>query len=323
MLSGHFYHQTTKRIVAAFGSLFNNIVVARKETSGLSNVTRVPIAYAARAKWLTRINEEDELIKPTQVAIRLPRMSFEITSMSPDDSKRVSPLNKFSASTDGGGSVLLRQATPYRIGMQLNIIAKLQDDILQIFEQIIPYFNPSYNLSVFGLDGVNHSIDVPVTLQSVGIQDDFEGDLNTRRTLIYTLDFDLRVTYYGPTIDVSGGKGLIRTTNVHFSDLDKNYLETITTGVADPADTKESHTVTVKTTQFIPDSTDYTLTLTSVDGTFQVGEVIVSTLTATYGTVSSVSGSTLEVTATDGVLIPDEYVIGRTSKAVGKIVSAS
>ena len=195
MLDGvHFYNQTLKKSVAVFGTIFNNLKIVK---TGASE-TRVPLAYGPRSKFLARINQDSSL-EDQKLAIKLPRMSFEITSIDRDSS---SALNKGNLKRfDIAGTELkkdtLRQSVPYTLGMQLNILAKTQDEALQIFEQILPTFVPEYTVAIKDMDGVGNSVDVPIVLTGTTIQDDYEGDFTTRRTIVYTLDFDMKIRFTG------------------------------------------------------------------------------------------------------------------------------
>ena len=195
MLDGvHFYNQTLKKSVAVFGTIFNNLKIVK---TGASE-TRVPLAYGPRSKFLARINQDSSL-EDQKLAIKLPRMSFEITSIDRDSS---SALNKSNVKRfDIAGTELtknvLRQSVPYNLGMQLNILAKTQDEALQIFEQILPTFVPEYTVAIKDMDGVGNSVDVPIVLTGTTIQDDYEGDFTTRRTIVYTLDFQMKIRFTG------------------------------------------------------------------------------------------------------------------------------
>lgn len=320
MFGKYYYHASTKKLVAAFGSLFNNIATAQVGSKNVTAVARCPISYGPRQKWLTRIKEEPDLVnRISEIAIRVPRMSFEITSMVVDDSAKIGKTQTYTLPNKTGGTNVVRQMVPYRIGLQLNILAKNQNDALQILEQIIPYFSPDYTLSIFDLDGTNQSTDVPIVLQSVSLQDDYEGDAMTRRTIVYTLDFEARLRFYGPMIE--GSRGIIRTTNVHFYDRSKNnYTETITTGVPNPEDTAESNTIIARTTDFIAESTSYQINIDTPTGTFVSGEPCYTTLTATSGILTG-AGSNWTITAADGCVTDDDYVVGRQSGAYAKIHS--
>jgi hypothetical protein len=195
MLDGtHYYNQTLKKTVAVFGTVFNNLKIVRK---GVGE-TRVPLAYGPKSKFLARI-EQDSSLEDQKLAIKLPRMSFEITSI---DRNTSNALNKSNIKLfDVAGTELsknvLKQSVPYDIGMQLNIIAKNQDDALQIFEQIIPTFVPEYTVAIKDMEGPGNSVDVPIILNSTSFEDSYEGDFTTRRTLIYTLDFVVKVRFTG------------------------------------------------------------------------------------------------------------------------------
>jgi len=200
MFGTYFYHQRIRNAVAVFGSLFNNLNVVRKNTSGATiSQVKVPLSYAPKRDFLARIdamqNGEDG---ERQIAVKLPRMSFEIVSMSYDAQRQLPKVNNcVIPSTTYGRSTQLFTPVPYNINFQLNVYAKGQDDALQCVEQILPYFTPSYTVTMKPLDdfdGVKE--DVPVSLQGITFSDDFEAALEARRTVIYTLDFEMKISMY-------------------------------------------------------------------------------------------------------------------------------
>jgi hypothetical protein len=236
----YFYHERIRKSVATFGTIFNDIYVQRTASNGaVLNQTKVPLAYAPKDKYLERIRENPSLIDDTKVALKLPRMSFEITSLAYDP-ERILPKNNNYIQAYGTSSTesnKIYSPAPYTIFFSLNIYAKLQDDALQIVEQILPYFNPQYTLTLkplVGFDTIKE--DVPITLQSVSFQDDFEGSLEQRRTIIYTLDFGMRVNFHGPIRRSKVIKSA--TANIHIdkaslltsgADSDGLYVKQITT----------------------------------------------------------------------------------------------
>lgn len=229
MFTGHFYHAITRKSVAVFGTLFNNISVVRKDKNGnVVDFQKVPLAYGPRQKFLTRIDEQMDLNDP-KVAIKLPRMSFEITNLQYDSAASTSIHNKVKTgvSADSRTATFMNNPVPYIIDMQLNIMAKNQDDALQILEQILPTFRPSYTLSVKFVEGAP-SVDVPITLQSVMINDEYEGDFNSRRVLMYTIDFSMKVRYFGDQTD----SAVITKTSIDFNNLtDLSFMsETVVDG---------------------------------------------------------------------------------------------
>ena len=221
MFGGHFYHSKTKKAVALFGRLFNNLYVIRKNSSGaVISQVKVPLSYAPKNKFLERVRENPSLTDDTQVAIKLPRMSFEISSIAYDPQRQLAKVGNFT-STSSDGSTSKRQKffnpVPYSINFQLNAYAKSQDDALQIVEQILPTFNPQYALTIkpFATEFPDFKEDIQVIIQSVSFSDDFEGALEQRRTIIYSLDFEMKLSYHGPIADQS----IIRTSTAKFFDI--------------------------------------------------------------------------------------------------------
>ena len=200
MLSNSYYYNANlKKIVAVFGSLFNNISIAKKVNGKMMGVQRVPISYGPRQKFLTRLASQNEEANG-DIAIQLPRMSFEITSIAYDATSKLNKLNSKLYTIEGttDSKTKVYQATPYRMGMQLNIFARQQDDALQVFEQIVPYFTPEYSVAIKDLEGPGSVTDVPFILTSTTLQDDYEGDFqNSRRTIVYTLEFDVKFKFIG------------------------------------------------------------------------------------------------------------------------------
>lgn len=198
----YFYHQRIRKSVAIFGTLFNNIYVLRKNSSGdVISQVKVPLSYAPKEKYLERIRENPDLDTDTKVALKLPRMSFEITSLTYDAERTLPRTNNFRQTLAGSNTNAIKTFTPapYLISFQLNVYAKTQDDALQVVEQVLPYFNPEYTLTMkpFG-DYDNFLEDVAIGIQGVTFTDDFEGTVEQRRTIIYSLEFEMRTNFYGP-----------------------------------------------------------------------------------------------------------------------------
>ena len=225
MFGDHFYHAILRKSVAVFGTLFNDIKVVRVDSNGIvKDQQRVPLSYGPKQKFLARLDQQANLDDP-KVALKLPRMSFEITNMAYDTTTKTSALNTITTSTTPTTRSTIGQVTPYLVDMQLNIIAKNQDDALQIFEQIVPYFQPTYTVSVKLVDDLDKSFDVPITLTSVTIQDDYEGDMTSRRSLIYTLDFSMKVKFFGPRAE----QGIVTTVSTDINGFDTfGFIEEIT-----------------------------------------------------------------------------------------------
>ena len=204
MFGNYFYHERVRRSVAVFGRVFNDIYVLRKNSSGaVISTVKVPLSYAPKAKFLDRIREQADLAEGQRVALKLPRMSFEIVSYTYDPTRQLQKTTTFTQTgTAADKRSKINTHVPYNISFQLNVYAKTQDDALQIVEQILPYFAPQYNLTMSPLSSYpDLKEDIPITLQSVDFSDDFEGDVASRRTIIYTLTFEMKANFYGPIAD--------------------------------------------------------------------------------------------------------------------------
>lgn len=211
-------------MVAVFGTLFNNISVVRKDANGkVVNITRVPLAYGPKQKFLARLDEQPNL-DDVKVAMKLPRMSFEIITMVYDQSIKTNRNNIITVSDPNNvtSKKAIRTYAPYRMGFQLSIMAKNQDDALQCLEQILPHFQPEFTVTIKDLDELNVKTDVPIVLTGVQMNEDYEGDFTTRRAIIYTLDFETRLRFYGPVSD----RNIIKDILINFKDMNSlNDLE--------------------------------------------------------------------------------------------------
>lgn len=214
MFGSHFYHSTMRKAVAVFGTLFNNISVIRKDGSGgIINQIKVPLAYGPKQKFLARIDNETG--QDASMAIKLPRMAFEITSLELDSTQKLAKRNVIveSHASDVTKKKTIKQQVAYNINMSLYILAKNQDDGLQVVEQILPYFQPEYTVTITPVTGFAYKQDVPIILTGVTLSDDYEGDFITRRALIYQLDFSMKMKFFGPT----SNQGIIREVNIDFN----------------------------------------------------------------------------------------------------------
>lgn len=231
MLNNYFYHAIIRKTVAAFGSLFNDIKIVRKDGDGeVRQISRVPLAYGPTQKFLSRIEAQTDLNDPI-VAIKLPRLSFEITSLTYDSESKINKMNQFKSETiTNGTKKTVYSYAPYRIGLSLSVITKNQDDALQVLEQIIPYFQPEYTITINDLPELGLKHDLPIVLNSVTMTEDYEGDFVTRRAIIYTMDFETRVRFYGPV----SNKDVILTSSVDMNNFDTfGFLEEVTAEATD------------------------------------------------------------------------------------------
>ena len=204
MLGTYFYHEIIRKTIISFGTLFNNIYIRHLNKDGsVADETKVGLSYGPSQKFLAKIQQQADLKKP--IAITLPRMSFEMTSIQYDSTRKTSVTETFKASDDADNTKKVYMPVPYNIGFELSIYAKLSDDVLQIIEQILPFFQPSFNLTVDLVDSIGEKRDVPIVLDSIDMQDDYEGDFSTRRAIIYTLRFTAKTYMFGPIADSTDG----------------------------------------------------------------------------------------------------------------------
>jgi hypothetical protein len=199
MLDQTFYWGTIRKAVIAFGNLFNSITIERKDSTGdVIQGLKVPLAYAGKQKFLARIQQRPNL-EDSSIQIIAPRMAFEMMSMTYDFDRKIAPIQQSRIVNDTSTTLNAQYApTPYNIQMGLYIYVKNQDDGLQIIEQILPYFNPDYNLKLIAIPELAIKNNLPVLLDSVNFEDSYEGSFEDRREIVWTLMFTIKLNFYGP-----------------------------------------------------------------------------------------------------------------------------
>jgi len=200
MFGKHFYHQSLRRLVIAFGTIFNNIVIHRKDSSGnVVQSLKVPLAYSPKEKFITRLDQQADL-DSREVAITLPRMGFEIAGISYDAPRKLQKLGKVRAVKSSSSSIMDYQynPVPYNISFNLYSFTATAEGGLQIIEQIIPFFQPDYTVTINALPELSIKRDIPIVLNSVNYEDTYSGDFRQRRAVIYTLSFTAKSYVFGP-----------------------------------------------------------------------------------------------------------------------------
>ena len=282
----YFYNEILRRTIVSFGTLFNGITVKQTDST-----IRVPLAYGPTQKFLARLEQAPDLNKST--AITLPRMSFEFTGLTYDPSRKVTTTQQYTVKdpTDGKESKKTYMPVPYNMQFELAIMCKLNDDALQIIEQILPYFQPSYNLTVNLVSAIKEKRDIPIVLENITMQDDYEGDFESRRVLLYTLRFTAKTYLFGPVTDAS--KDIITKSTV-------NYLTGTDTS---NADRNLTYSVVPRAIQNYDGTvlTNLAADITATQTTFEVEDG--ASVTASSGSTSvyiDVGGEELYVKAVDG-----------------------
>ena len=260
MLGTQFYHESIRKIIVSFGTMFNKITLVRKDSSGsITQSMKVPLAYGPKEKFLARLRQDADLSKT--VAITLPRIGFEIKNLSYDPTRKLNRVQKFKKVKGAKASQLDTQymPVPYNLDLELYIMAKQSDDALQIVEQILPYFQPDYTLTINDMTDMGIKRDVPVVLSGITYEDSYEGDFTARRALIYTLSFTTKFYLYGP---VTSSK-VIKTVQVdQYTDMpdtspkrEQRYTVTPKPSTADADDDFGFN----ETTSFFVDAKEYDL----------------------------------------------------------------
>jgi hypothetical protein len=193
-----FYHGTTKKLVIAFGGLFGNIFCRTKDKTGVTQkIVKVPIAFAQKEKFIVRLQQDPGLAEDVQIV--LPRLAFEITGLDYDSSRQMNKIHKIKGAI-GERNIFSYMPVPYNVSFALYSFTRTTEDNLQIMEQILPYFTPEMNLSIKMIQTPAITQDIPLTLNSVNTDDQYDGGFEDRRYIITTYSFTMKAFYYGPIL---------------------------------------------------------------------------------------------------------------------------
>lgn len=202
MLGNYFYNEAIRKTVVGFGTLFNNIELKKKDpqTGEILEVEKVPLAYGPKQKFLTRLEQNPNAGVGKNVAIQLPRLYFELTGINYDSARKTSPVQRYRTVINEDGSEVRQQyvPVPYNLDFELGIIAKNQDDGLQILEQILPFFQPNFNITINMIADMDEKKDVLIELNNINYEDDWEDDFLQRRSITWVLSFVAKSYIYGP-----------------------------------------------------------------------------------------------------------------------------
>jgi len=211
----YFYNEIFRKTIIGFGTLFNNISVKHtNESDQTVSLIKIPLAYGPTQKFLARLEQSPNLNKSTQIT--LPRMAFEFTGLTYDASRKVTTTQTFLVKDLKNNTEVKKtyMPVPYNMAFELSIMSKLNDDALQIIEQILPYFQPAYNISIKLIEPIDEKRDIPIILENITMEDDYEGDFTTRRVLSYTLRFTAKTYLFGPT--TTSTKDIIKKATISF-----------------------------------------------------------------------------------------------------------
>ena len=221
MFGTYFYNESMRRMTIGFGQIFNNIQIKRKNDAGkIIQTIRVPLAYGPKEKFLVRLDQQSSL-NNREFAITLPRMGFEISNIAYDPTRKLTRIQKFKqVKSNKDGKVLDFNYTPvpYNISYNLYSFTASAEAGLQIIEQILPFFQPDFTVTINAIPDLNIKRDIPIILNSVNYEDTYSGDFQTRRAVIYTLNFTAKTYLFGP----STSQKVIKTVQTdQYSDTDR------------------------------------------------------------------------------------------------------
>ena len=261
MFGEHFYHKKIRNTVIAFGTIFNNVNIKRLDSSGnpIQNI-KVPLSYSPKEKFLARLDAQQDLTgDDSSVAITLPRMSFEVTGYSYDGGRKLNKNQKITKVTTNADTTKMNSQympVPYDVSFSLSVYVANSDDGLQIIEQILPYFQPDYTVTMIEDRTMDTKRDIPFILNNVDYEDSYTGSLTTSRRIIYTLTFTAKIYLFGP-ISTSA---VIKTVSADlYSDTGSNAprVERVTV-TPNPTSADKDDTYTYTTTlDFFTDTLDY------------------------------------------------------------------
>lgn len=288
----YFYHEIFRKTIIGFGALFNDITIKQVNDQGQTkSLIKVPLAYGPIQKFLARVEQQPNLNTPVQIT--LPRMSFEFNGLSYDQSRKLTTTQTFLSKsvTDSTDIKRTYMPVPYNMDFELNILTKFNDDMLQIIEQILPYFQPAYTLSINLIDSIGEKRDIPIVLNSILMQDDYEGDFTTRRALIYTLKFTAKVYLFGPVF--SGvSKDIIKKVSLGFVSGDTRSVSRDLTYSVEPVATRS---YSDQATTFLSKDVDIDSTIVEVQNATNIPERSYFTINNETLYVVSKTGNVLNV----------------------------
>lgn len=317
MFGTYFYNETIKRAVSIFGTCFNNISVKKVKADGtILHEQKVPISYGPKQKFLERLAEDANLSDGMRSAISLPRLAFELTGFNYDPARQQNKLLRNVKSTtelaDGGKRAFQYQPAPYDLNFTLSVLAKNMSDALQIIEQIIPYFQPEYTVTMKMIDTMTDYRDVPIVLNGIAMNDTYEGGFEERRVIEYTLEFTMKLYMFGPVYTgevirnvierdyIGDGNEAFTTTQIDGAGLIKEVKH------YEPAFAQLSNGVSGSTTVTFP---------TAINSSISVNDEVFGTNLATNPTVSSIAADKLSIVVSSAITID----ANTTLKFVGSV----
>ena len=318
MFGTYFYNETIKRAISIFGTLFNNIYIKKTKSDGTVLTQQiVPISYGPKQKFLLRLQDDSKARDGSVTSISLPRMAFELTALEYDSTRQQNKLIRTSKTTvetaDTGKRGFQYQPAPYNLTFSLSILAKNVIDAIQIVEQILPYFQPEYTVAMKMVDSMAEVRDVPVTLNSIAMEDMYEGSFEERRVIEYTLEFTMKLYFFGPVYTGEVIKNVIERDYIN-DNVQAGFTTSQINASGLVKEVKHYEPAFGETANAVSNSTSVVFA-TAINSKISVGDEVFGTNLGTNPTVTAIASNKLGVTLSSAITINADT----TLKFVGSV----
>ena len=316
MFGTYFYNETIKRAISIFGTLFNNIYIKKTQSDGTVLPQQiVPISYGPKQKFLLRLQDDAKARDGSVTSISLPRIAFELTGLEYDSTRQQNKLIRAEKRLleTGGKRGFQYQPAPYNLSFSLSVLAKNVIDAIQVVEQILPYFQPEYTVAMKMVDSMDEVRDVPVILNSVTMEDMYEGAFEERRVIEYTLEFTMKLYFFGPVYTGEVIKNVIERTYIN-DQVQTGFTTSEIQGSGLVKEVKHYEPAFGETANAVSNSTTVTFA-TAINSKISVGDEVFGTNLATNPTIVSRAENGTNMVLSSAITID----AGTTLKFVGSV----
>tara|TARA_Y100000590_G_scaffold369430_1_gene430683 strand:- start:963 stop:2012 length:1050 start_codon:yes stop_codon:yes gene_type:complete len=318
MFGTYFYNETIKRAISIFGTLFNNIDIKKIKADGtVLTQQKVPISYGPKQKFLLRLQDDLKARDGSVTSISLPRIAFELTSLEYDATRQQNKLIRASKTSLETGDVGKRgyqyQPAPYNLTFSLSILAKNVIDAIQIVEQILPYFQPEYTVAMKMVDSMSEVRDVPIILNSITMEDMYEGSFEERRVIEYTLEFTMKLYFFGPVYTGEVIKNVIERDYIN-TNIAAGFSSSEITGSGLVKEVKHYEPAFAETANAVSGSTTVTFA-SAINSKISVNDEVFGTNLTTNPTISSIAEDKKSIVLNNAITISADT----TLKFVGSV----
>ena len=315
MFGTYFYNETIKRAISIFGTLFNNIYIKKIKADGTVLTQQiVPISYGPKQKFLLRLQDDAKARDGSVTSISLPRIAFELTGLEYDPTRQQNKLIRAEKRVlESGKRGFQYQPAPYNLTFTLSVLAKNVIDAIQVVEQILPYFQPEYTVAMKMVDSMEEVRDVPIILNSVAMEDMYEGAFEERRVIEYTLEFTMKLYFFGPVYTGEVIKNVIERTYIN-DQVQTGFTTSEIQGSGLVKEVKHYEPAFGETANAATNNTNVAFD-TAINTKISVGDEVFGTNLTPNPTVTAIASNNLGVTLSSAVTIDADT----TLKFVGSV----